>query len=211
MNRLAQLIDILGRPLLALVLVLALGGSIVWWTAQRSAAARQAYEQEHAALVQVRQRLAQVGEEKRLIERYAPAYRQLVAEGIVGVEQRVNWIDALRAASHAVRGFGVDYQVGGQVGGQEGGQEGAGFKLDAGGYAVQQSVMKLHLRLLHERDLLDFLAALDAQRAGLHLLQACELQRASTGPFIARFEPKLVADCQLTWVTLDDRALKEKQ
>jgi hypothetical protein len=200
MNRLGPLLEMLGRPLLLVVLVLAVGGSLVWWTAQRSAEARQSEVRERSALDQVRQRLAQVGEEKRLIERYAPAYRRLQQEGIVGAEQRVNWIDALRSASHVVRGFGVDYQVGGQ--------EGAGFKADAGGYALQQSVMKLRLRLLHERDLLDFLAALDAEPLGLHLLQGCELQRASGGPFTARFEPKLLAECQLTWITLDDRVLK---
>ncbi len=199
MNRLAPLWETLGRPLLALALVLAVGGSMVWWTAQRAAAARQDYDRERGARDQVRQRLAQVGEEKGLIERYAPAYRELQLEGIVGPEQRVNWIDALRLASHEVRGFGVDYQVGGQ--------EGAGFKFDAGGYAVQQSVMKLRLRLLHERDLLNFLAALDAEPAGLHLLQGCDIQRASGGPFTARFEPKLLAECQLTWITLDDRGL----
>lgn len=200
MNKFAQMAEMLGRPLLALIAVLALGGGIVWWTAQRSAEARQIYEREHAALNQIQQRLAQVGEERRLIERYAPAYRQLLEQGVVGAEQRVNWIDALRSASHAVRGFGVDYQVAGQ--------EGAGFKVDAGGYVTQQSVMKLRLRLLHEGDLLNFLAALDAQHAGLHLLQECELQRASAGPFTARFEPKLLAECKLTWITLDDRGLK---
>lgn len=203
MSRLAQLMEMLGRPLIVLLVVLALGGGIVYWTAQRSAEARQAYERERTGLDQIRQRLAQVGEEKRVMERYAPAYRQLLEQGIVGAEQRVNWIDALRSASHAVRGFGVDYQVAGQ--------EGAGFKVNAGGYTTQQSVMKLRLRLLHEGDLLDFLAALNAQHAGLHLLQDCELQRASAGPFTARFEPKLLAECKLTWVTLDDRGLKGTQ
>lgn len=203
MSRLAQLMEMLGRPLIVLLVVLALGGGIVYWTAQRSAEARQAYERERTGLDQIRQRLAQVGEEKRVMERYAPAYRQLLEQGIVGAEQRVNWIDALRSASHAVRGFGVDYQVSGQ--------EGAGFKVNAGGYTTQQSVMKLRLRLLHEGDLLDFLAALNAQHAGLHLLQDCELQRASAGPFTARFEPKLLAECKLTWVTLDDRGLKGTQ
>lgn len=201
MNRLAQMMEMLGRPLLALIVALAVGGGIVWWTAQRAVDARAAYQREHVAQEQVGRRLARVGEEKRLIEQYAPAYRRLLQQGVVGTEQRVNWIDALRSAGRAVRGFGVDYRVSGQ--------EDAGFTLSAPGYAVHQSVMKLNLRLLHERDLVDFLAALDAQRAGLYLLQDCTLERASAGPFTARFEPKLLAECKLTWITLDDQAVKE--
>jgi len=203
MSRFAQLWEMLGRPLIALACALVLGGGAVYWTWQQSVAARKGYERERAALDQVRSRLARSDEEKRLIERYAPAYQALLRAGIIGGEQRVNWIDALRTASQTTRGFGVDYQVSGQQGG--------GFKVDAGAYEVQQSAMKLRLPLLHEGDLLAFLDALKAQNAGLHLLRDCELQRASAGPFSARFEPKLLAECNLTWITLDDRGLKGAQ
>jgi hypothetical protein len=41
----------------------------------------------------------QSGQEKGLIDRYVEAYRQLERAGIVGEEQRISWIDALRAAN----------------------------------------------------------------------------------------------------------------
>jgi hypothetical protein len=211
MSRQSQFIVALGRPLGVLVLALAIGGAFVYWSAQRSGEARQIFERENAARNQARDRLARVDEEQRIIERYGPAYQVLIEEGIVGAEQRVNWLDALRLASRVTRGFGVDYQVSGQTISQAGDKQGILPKLDAGAYETQQSEMTLRLRLLHEGDLLAFLDALDEQRAGLHLLHECSLQRANAGPFTARFEPKLLAECKLTWVTLDDRPVKGEQ
>lgn len=203
MNRSSPFIATLGWPVGVLALALAIGGVFVYWSAQRSSEARQVFERERVVHDQAQDRLARVDEEKRIIERYGPAYGILVEQGVVGAEQRVNWLDALRLASQATRGFGVDYQVSGQ--------QGALFKLDTGAYEIQQSEMILRLRLLHEGDLLAFLDVLDEQRAGLHLLQECSLQRAHAGPFTARFEPKLLGECKLTWVTLDDRSLKGGQ
>jgi hypothetical protein len=200
-SRTLPLLAVLGQPIAILAAVLAIGGGVVYWSAQRAAGAHDSFERERTGRDQARDRLARVDEEHRVIERYGPAYRSLAEQGIIGAEQRVNWLDALRLASQATRGFGVDYQVSGQAGGQQGGQP--AFKLDTGAYAVQQSEMKLRLRLLHEGDLLAFLNALAEQRAGLHLLRECNVQRLASGPFNARFEPKLQAECTLTWVTLD--------
>jgi len=193
--------NVIKRPLLVLLAALAIGAALVYWTHQRAAEARQGYAREQTALDQMRGRLARVDEEQRIILRYAPAYQRLLEQGIVGAEQRANWLDALRAASQAMHGFGVDYQVSGQ--------QAALFKIDAGTHEVQQSAMKLRMRLLHEGDLLTFLSALDAQQAGLPLLQDCIIQRLATGPFTARFEPKLSADCTVAWVTLGDKSAKE--
>lgn len=201
-NRTYSLVAILAQPIAILALAMMAGGALVYWSAQRTALVAQTYRADHAAREQARERLSRVDEEQNLIERYGPAYRLLAEQGIVGAEQRVNWLDALRLASQETRGFGVDYEVGSQ------GLGNAAVKLDAGAYTVQQSEMKLRLRLLHEGDLFAFLRALDEQRAGLHLLRACALQRLGGGAFTARYEPKLLAECQMIWVTLDDRSLR---
>jgi hypothetical protein len=191
---------VLGAPLLVLTAVLLVGGGAVYWTAKQASRAHQAFEQERAARDQVRNRLAQADEEKRLILHYAPAYENLLAQGIIGAEHRVNWLDAVRMASQSVHGFGVDYQLSRQAG--------ALFAIDAGRYELQQSTMKLRLRLLHEGDLLAFLNSLDRQQAGLSLLQECSIEQLARGGFVVRFEPKLAASCELTWITLNDQAIR---
>lgn len=181
-------------PLVALLAAAALAVWLANVSGSAAREARQTLEAERQRLAQARARLNQVDEERRLLERYGPAYRQLLAAGIVGPEQRVNWIDAVRGAGQSLRGFGVDYRLAGR--------QPARLPAPPAGVVVQESPMELNLKLLHEGDLLAFLAALDSQQAGLVLPRSCTIHRLGSGPFSARFEPKLAAECSLAWVTL---------
>jgi hypothetical protein len=191
---------VMSVPLLVLIAASGLSGAAVYWTALQSGKAHRTFDQERAARDQVRHRLAQADEERRLILRYGPAYEKLLEEGVVGAEHRVNWLDALRTASQSVHGFGVDYQVSRQAG--------ALLGVDAGHYELQRSTMKLSMRLLHEGDLLAFLNSLDSQQAGLGLTHDCSIEQLARGGFAVRFEPKLLATCDLTWITLNDQAIR---
>ncbi len=199
MTRTEAVRRLLGPVLLVLASSL-IAAVVVRWSGQAAAEARRGHEQARALLDEAVRRLAQVDEERRLIERYGPAYRQLAEAGIVGPEQRVNWIDALRLSSQSLRGFNVDYRLGGQ--------QPARLGVEAPGIELRASTMELNLRLLHEGDLLAFLDALEAQRAGLFLPAACAIERLSSGPFTARFEPKLGAQCRLVWITVGETVPK---
>ena len=118
--------------------------------------------------------------------------------GTIGPEQRVNWLDALRAANQEAHTLGVDYQLSQQTA--------APIKIDTGNYILQQTTMKLRIKLLHEEDLLNFLHALDDQHAGLYLLQGCNVSRSTSAIFNVRFETKLNAECDLAWLSLADAA-----
>lgn len=189
----------LAPALAALLLAVVCAVVLVQWSAQRATEAAALAERERAVRDDMRARLARVDEERRTIEQYASPYQRLRMAGIVGPEQRVAWIDALRIASQTSRGFGADYRLSAQ--------QPARLRLPAPGVAVRESVMDLRLSLLHEGDLIAFLDALRQQQAGFFLPASCELTRLAGGPFNARFEPKLAADCQLLWLTLD--ALEE--
>ena len=106
-----------------------------------------------------------------LIERYVEPYRQLERAGIVGEEQRISWIDALRTANREADLYGVEYDVGPQ--------QPYSFmsEVNAGSLSVHQSIMKLRLGLLHEGDLFRFFQALAAQKAGRFSVNQCSLQR----------------------------------
>jgi hypothetical protein len=186
------------KPLIAalafVVLALVAGAFLLHVSRQHAAEAQRRWQQEEARLREVRERLSQVDEERRTIERYTPAYRELQARGIAGPERRVDWIDALRLSNQAMGGFGVEYRLSPQ--------KPARLRLDTPALAVRESVMELRLRLLHEGDLIAFLRHLKAQEVGLFLPVACELKRLQGGPFNVRFEPKLAADCELVWLTL---------
>ena len=117
-------------------------------------------ETEDSALVEARNRVQQSGQEKRVIEQYVEPYRQLERAGIVGEEQRISWIDALRAANQEADLYGVEYDIGPQQ------PYAFTSEVNAGALSVRQSIMKLRLGLLHEGDLFRFFQALAAQKAG---------------------------------------------
>ena len=192
---------VIRMPLILLAVVGALMFAMVYYTHQSSAASGAQLVRENAALSSIRQKTAQSDQEKQVIERYREAYENLQRSGTIGVEQRVNWLDALRAANQAAHTLGVDYQLSQQTS--------SPIQLDTAGYKLQQTMMKINIKLLHEEDLPNFLNALEAQRAGLYLLQRCTLNRNSSGAFSVRFESKLSAECELAWVSLvEDEPVK---
>lgn len=185
---------ILRTPLLVLLGSLAASSAWVYFSHQWAGGTRQTLERERAVLNGIRQKSTQADQEKLLIQRYRDAYEDLQKSGAVGPEQRVNWLDALRNASQTVRSLGVDYQLSQQTA--------SPIKLETGAYKLQQSTMKLRIKLLHEGDLPSFLHALDAERPGLYLLQSCSLTRGPSGAFSVRYEAKLAAECELLWLSL---------
>lgn len=190
--------ELLRAPGLLTLAAAVLAGGAVYFTHQHTAEARANLARERAQLAAVRQRLSQADQEKQQILRYLPAYQALRDQGVVGAEQRVNWLDGLRAASQEVRTFGVDYQLSQQ--------SAARIKFDSPGFQLQQSIMKLRIRLLHEGDLLSFLSALEQQHAGLFIVQSCALTRATTSAFTGRFEARVNAECELAWLSLAPKA-----
>lgn len=186
--------SVIRTPLLLLLAVSLVAFALVYYTYQSSAASSALLARENATLNSIRQKTAQSDQEKQIIERYRNAYENLRSSGTIGPEQRVNWLDALRAANQVAKTLGVDYQLNQQAA--------STIKLDAPGFKLQQTTMKITIKLLHEEDLQNFFRALEAQQAGLYLLQSCKLSRSGSNTFSVRFEPKLNAACELAWLSL---------
>ena len=104
--------------------------------------------------------MARSGEEVETLRTYIGPYQQLEQLGIVGEEQRLNWIDALRVANIDAQLYGVDYEVGSQM------PYSFAAEVNAAGLPVQQSMMKVKLGLLYETDLLTFFRVLARAERG---------------------------------------------
>jgi hypothetical protein len=83
-------------------------------------------------------------------------------------------------------------------------------ELNPGQLTLHQSVMKLSFQLLHEGDLMSFLATLGKQGAGFFSVNQCKLERLGTGGSI-RFQPNLRADCDIAWITLRPASAGERK
>ncbi|HSQ04176.1 MAG TPA: hypothetical protein VLN59_09080, partial [Burkholderiales bacterium] len=151
-------------------------------------------EQQLRTLRSAEMRLHKSGEERELITRHLDRYRRLADSGFVGDERRIAWLDGLRMANESIGLFGVDYQISAQH------SYARSAELGAPELVLQESVMNLKLRLLHEEDLLRFFSALARQHAGLFLLDQCAIQRLDGGSTLT-YRPHLAAECDVLWIT----------
>jgi len=192
-------------PLLLLAVVAAVGAAGIRYTAGLVRIAEAEMNRQKISLQDARNRYQRSGDEKDTIVRYLDSYEKLQREGVVGEEQRINWVDGLRLANIRSELFGVDYQIGIQ-------QAYAGVgELDAGGVKLRQSVMKIRAPLLHEGDLLRFLATLESQRVGLFTVNQCAIDRTGPVGSAPRYQPNLSAECDLAWITLVEESTKDKK
>ena len=186
-------------PLLTLLSTLLLGAALVFLTNQGVKHSRGVLKQQQDGLQQARNQLHKSGDEKARILRYRDAFIALQQRGVVGEEQRINWVDALRAASLQLKMFGVNYQIEAQQSYQ------SPAVTDAGPYRLNQSVMKINMGLLHEEDLPRFLKTLDALDAGFFIVKECDMQRqGSARSESIGLQPHLNADCSLAWLTMSE-------
>lgn len=184
----------LRAPLLLLAIVLLAGAAAIYYTDRLTAAAREQLAQQKKQRQDARTRLQKSGDERDLIVRYRDSYRQLERAGFIGEEQRINWLDGLRLANQQADLFGVDYQIGTQT------PYPHAAAYAPGQIAMNQSVMRLQFRLLHEADLMRFLGALSRQGGGFFTVDQCVLRRIDTRGVI-RYQPNITADCDLAWIT----------
>ena len=184
----------LKNPLLALLALLLAAAAAIYYTDQMVIVARRQLAQQQSQLKDARTRLHKSDEEKHVIVSHLDRFRQLQRIGFVGEEQRINWLDGLRLSNQQTDLFGVDYQIEAQK------PYSHSADFNPGAIALNQSVMKLRFRLLHEEDLMRFLSALARQGAGVFTVDQCIMRRVDTGGVI-RFQPNVAAECELSWIT----------
>ncbi len=184
-------------PAIVFAIAIAAACAMVWFTSDQLKRSEARYRDQMAALDSAKMRYQRSGEERETVLHYIQAYKQLEQLGVVGSEQRLNWVESLRQANVQAGLFGVDYQMSAQ----------APYELARKDHPlaerVKQSQMKLFFGVLHEGDLMRLLDALSAQQAGLYTLSECTLDRAGRQGAPQPKQPNLTAECELSWVTIE--------
>ncbi|MBV6323385.1 hypothetical protein [Duganella violaceipulchra] len=139
-------------------------------------------------------RFAHVDNEKRDIRNFQPRYIELRDRGLIGAERRLEWVDIIRQSQERRKLLPLSYEIEPQ---QVVRLESA---LDLGDYQLHGSRMRLHMDLLHEMDLFNFLD--DLRLRSFFAVQDCAIKRLGRAAG-AVGGPTLGADCTLNWITLD--------
>jgi hypothetical protein len=192
-----RLLQALKLPLAALLIVGVSGASAVSWTRNQIKQHERTLAAQERQLAEARSRFQRSGEERDLIVRYLPQYHELRSRGLIGPEERISWLEALRAANDEANMFGTAYQISTQQ------AYAYANEFGAQQLGMAQSVMKLNLRLAHEGELMRFFRMLDRQKAGAFDINQCVLQRAATPSENLALQPHLSAECELAWITLN--------
>lgn len=131
--------------------------------------------------------------EKREIRTYQPQFLDMRSKGLVGEENRLNWLDAIRQIQEQRRLLPLSYEIAPQQ------PVALDSKLPLGDYQLRSSRMNLRMDLLHELDLFNFFD--DLRLHGYFAVESCTLKRLTAAANVSD-APAVSADCTLNWPTL---------
>jgi len=191
----------LALPLLACVLLLAAGAALIAWTQQHQHAAAGELSAAREQRAQARERLLRIAEEEKEVKEKLEVYLRLRALGILGDERRLEWADAMTRIRTQRELPDLRYRVERQRLISSVASKPANVDFFA-------SAMKVELALLHEGDLLNFLADLRESGNAYYSIKHCSLSRTGAAPATAGLAPRLRAECEIDLITIVDRAAK---
>jgi hypothetical protein len=192
----------LAAPALAAFALLAFGVALVWGSGDSLRIARQQLAAAQAERMQNGERLARIAEEEREVKEKIAVYQQLKQLNILGEERRLEWADAMTRIRAQRELLDMRYRVERQ-------KLLVSLPGKPAGVDFYASTMRVELALLHEEDLLRFLADLRNSGNAYYAVKKCTLSRtgpAATGTGIA---PRLRADCDIDLITVLDRAARQ--
>jgi len=180
-------------PILGTLTLLLVTGLLAWWSMQQAQKAEHERNGAAAGMSQVEQRLRQVRTEEQELKDRALMFQKMQNSGITGEERRLDWTELLRKIQQDMRLPGMSYEFGAQKSLES---------VNGAAFAYFSSPMRLQLRLLHEEDLLNFLARVQREAKALVLVRNCKLAPQTGGSDGRSAVAQLNAECELQWVTV---------
>lgn len=180
-------------PLLGTLALFILAVLLAWWSLGDAEKAERERNAATASKSQIEQRLRQVRTEEQELKDRALIFQKMQNAGITGEEKRLDWTETLRLIQQEMRLPGMSYEFGAQKPLES---------VNGAAYAYFASPMRLQLRLLHEEDLINFLARLQREAKALVLVRSCKLSPLGSQAAGRASLAQLGADCELQWVTV---------
>src|SRR5687768_2216643 len=187
-------------PLAAALTLLVSGVAIIWSARAAERDAQAAFLVAQAQRQENGERLARIAEEERAVKDKIDVYQRLKNLNILGEERRLEWADAISRIRTERELLDLRYRVDRQ-------RLLVSLPGKPGNVEFYASTMSVDLALLHEEDLLRFLADLRASGNAYYSVKSCSLARTGGLPAAsAALMPRLRADCLIDLITIIDRA-----
>jgi len=201
MNFTATELKALALPLLACLVLLGAGAALIAWTQQEQRAAGVEFAAAREQRAQARERLMRIAEEEKEVKEKLEVYLRLRALGILGDERRLEWADSMTRIRTQRELPDLRYRVERQ-------RLISSVAAKPANVDFFASAMKVELALLHEGDLLNFLADLRESGNAYYSIKRCAISRTGLASTVAGLAPRLRAECEIDLITIIDRAAK---
>jgi hypothetical protein len=188
-------------PALVALALLAAGAGLIKWADTSLGEAQGALAAAREERKQNTERLARIAEEEREVKANLALYQQLKQLNVLGAERRLEWADAIARIRTQRELLDLRYRVERQ-------KLLAALPGKPANVEFYASPMHVNLALLHEEDLLRFLADLRASGNAYYSVKQCALQRTGQAATGLTITPRLRADCQIDLITIVDGAAK---
>jgi hypothetical protein len=191
----------LALPLLIALALVAVGAGIVYSGGEGLRVAQAHFAVAQNERRQSTERLARIAEEEREVNQKIDVYKQLKSLNILGEERRLEWADTINRIRVQRELLDVRYRV-----------ERQKLVTSVAGKPASvdffASTMRVEMQLLHEEDLLRFLADLRASGNAYYSVKRCAITRTGQTVGGATMTPRLSAQCEIDLITIIDRAAK---
>ena len=185
-------------PLALAIVLLALGAACVLTSDYYLDVGRKIQAATRQSRIAAQLRVSKVSEEEREIHESVVYYEQMRQRGMLSEQTRLDWIESIARIKNSRKLFEIRYNFDAQ-------------RLLAypgivpvGTADFVVSRLKLDMLLLHEADLLNFLADLEAAGMAHVSVRNCTVTRIERGPSLSAtaLQPRLRAECQVDLVSV---------
>jgi hypothetical protein len=191
----------LAAPLLISLALLAFGVMLIKLANDSLRQANESQATARAERNRNAERLARIAEEEREVKAKLDVYQQLKGLHVLGEERRLEWADAIAKIRTQRELLDLRYRVERQ-------QLLTSVPGKPANVDFFASTMQVNLALLHEEDLLRFLADLRASGNAYYSVKKCLVNRTGPATSGATLVPRLRAECSIDLITIMDRAAK---
>lgn len=151
----------------------------------------------------VREQFDQARRQVREQAEYATSFDTLVASGVTAGEDRLEWVEQVRAFQQR-RGLArVDYEL------EPRRELSAPDAYQLGNYMLSGTRVDVSAQLLHEGDVLALIQLFRVRYQGMVVPQECTLERVSSVALDEPLHPRIGLDCRLVWLSLEARAIND--
>lgn len=187
--------------LAAAMLMFCLGAAAIYGTSQLLKAERKNHEAAKAKRTEIQGQLSRARDEELEIKQKIARFNELSRQGVIGLERRLDWIEQIRQIKGSRKLMDIQYEIAPQVS-----LDSAILSGGSGEFEFLSSQMQFKMDLLHEDDLLNFLADLHSTAKAYLRVRRCDIGRLTVSSRDGRGPPpQLSAACTVDWITVRER------